>query len=253
LPRKCIIKTQALIVQENAIVKASISKQIAEQLRAAIVDGRFKIGQRLPTEDELAQRYGVSRPSVREALKRLAAQNLVRAKRGPTGGNFVMQPSYADLAESLSGAATLLVGMGALDIEEIFEARRSLQGSCLELAAANAKLSHIQNLETALQRQQDPDISDEAFCQADVAFHRALVDATDNGMLRFVMYTVIEALIPVTNMVVTVVRERSDIISLHQNMLDCLKQGDAPGLKTSMDELLDYLMQKFEQASSNKP
>ena len=236
-------------MQENAIVKASISKQIAEQLRAAIVDGQFKIGQRLPTEDELAQRYGVSRPSVREALKRLAAQNLVRAKRGPTGGNFVIQPSYADLAESLSGAATLLVGMGALDIEEIFEARRSLQGSCLELAAANAKLSHIQNLETALQRQQDPDISDEAFCRADVSFHRALVDATDNGMLRFVMYTVIESLIPVTNMVVTVVRERSDIISLHKKILDYLKQGDASGLKASMDELLDYLMRKFEQAS----
>jgi len=237
-------------VQENAIVKASISKQIAEQLRAAIVDGQFKIGQRLPTEDELAQRYGVSRPSVREALKRLAAQNLVRAKRGPTGGNFVIQPSYADLAESLSGAATLLVGMGALDIEEIFEARRSLQGSCLELAVANAKLSHIQSLDTALQHQQDPDISDEAFCQADVEFHRALVDATDNGMLRFVMYTVIEALIPVTNMVVTVVRERGDIITLHQKMLDGLKHGDVSGLKASMDELLDYLMRKFEQAGS---
>ena len=85
-------------MQEQAIVKASISKQIAEQLRAAIVDGRFKIGERLPTEDELAQRYGVSRPSVREALKRLAAQNLVRARRGPTGGNFVIKPSFNEKA-----------------------------------------------------------------------------------------------------------------------------------------------------------
>ena len=237
-------------MQENTIVKASISKQIAEQLRAAIVAGQFKIGQRLPTEDELAQRYGVSRPSVREALKRLAAQNLVRAKRGPTGGNFVVQPSYAELAESLSGAATLLVGMGALGIEEIIEARRALQGSCMDLAASNASETHIQNIEAALKRQQDPEISDEAFCQADVAFHRALVDATDNGMLRFVMYTVIEALIPVTNMVVTVVRERSDIISLHRQMLEYLKQGDANALKARMDELLDYLLQKFEQASA---
>ena len=105
-------------MQENTIVKASISKQIAEQLRAAIVAGQFKIGQRLPTEDELAQRFGVSRPSVREALKRLAAQNLVRAKRGPTGGNFVVQPSYAELAESLSGAATLLVGIGPLALKK---------------------------------------------------------------------------------------------------------------------------------------
>ena len=239
-------------MQETAIVKTSISKQIAEQLRAAIVDGRFKIGERLPTEDELAQRYGVSRPSVREALKRLAAQNLVRARRGPTGGNFVVKPSFGDLAESLSGSATLLVGMGALDIEEIIEARRTLQGSCVGLAISHATTQHIDNLEAALARQQDPEISDEAFCQADVAFHRALVDATDNGMLRFVMYTVIEALIPVTNMVVTVVRERSDIISLHRQMLDHLKLGDTVALQASMDELLDYLLQKFEEASAAK-
>ena len=236
-------------MQEAAIVKASISKQIAEQLREAIVDGQFKIGERLPTEDELAQRYAVSRPSVREALKRLAAQNLVRAKRGPAGGNFVIKPSYENLAESLSASATLLVGMGALGIDEIIEARRALQGSCLDLATKHATTEHIRHIEQALRRQQDPEISDEAFCQADVAFHRALVDATDNGMLRFVMYTVIEALIPVTNMVVTVVRERSDIISLHQQMLQRLKQRDSTGLKVAMDELLDYLLEKFEQAS----
>ncbi|MCP4386697.1 MAG: FadR family transcriptional regulator [Gammaproteobacteria bacterium] len=239
-------------MQENVIVKASISKQIAEQLRNAIINGQFKIGERLPTEDELAQRYGVSRPSVREALKRLAAQNLVRARRGPTGGNFVVQPSYEELAGSLSGAATLLVGMGALGIEEIIEARRVLQGSCLQQAANNVNQQHIANIETALTRQQDPEISDEDFCQADVAFHRALVDATDNGMLRFVMYTVIEALIPVTNMVVTVVRERSDIISLHRQMLDHLSQGNAAELSTTMDELLDYLLEKFEQASARQ-
>ena len=237
---------------QNTIVKASLSKQIAEQLRAAIVSGQFKIGERLPTEDELAQRYGVSRPSVREALKLLAAQNLVRARRGPSGGNFVVKPSYAELAESLSGAATLLVGMGALDIEEIIEARRTLQGSCVSLAVGNATARHVQELEAALARQQDPGISDEAFCQADVAFHRALVDATDNGMLRFVMYTVIEALIPVTNMVVTVVRERGAITSLHRQMLDHLKKGNATGLQACMDELLDYLLQTFEQARAKK-
>jgi DNA-binding FadR family transcriptional regulator len=239
-------------VQEKVTVKASISKQIAEQLRRAIVNGQFKIGDRLPTEDELAQRFGVSRPSVREALKRLAAQNLVRARRGPTGGNFVVQPSYEELAESLSGAATLLVGMGALGIEEIIEARRVLQGSCLQQAIANLDAAHLRNIETALERQQDPEISDEDFCQADVAFHRALVDATENGMLRFVMYTVIEALIPVTNMVVSVVRERNDIISLHRQMLGHLGQGDAAQLRATMDELLDYLLLKFEQASARQ-
>ena len=239
-------------MHELSIVKSSISKQIAEQLREAIVDGRFKIGERLPTEDELAQRYGVSRPSVREALKRLAAQNLVRARRGPTGGNFVVQPSYEELAESLSASVTLLVGMGALDIEEIIEARRMLQGGCLKLAASNVTDEQIKDIESALERQKDPEISDQAFCQADVAFHRALVDAAGNGMLRFVMYTVIEALVPLTNMVVSVVRERSDIISLHEQMLADLRARNSQGLVSSMNELMDYLLEKFEIASQRQ-
>ena len=239
------------VVSELPKIKSSLSKQIAEQLREAIVSGRFKIGERLPTEDELAQRFGVSRPSVREALKRLAAQNLVRARRGPTGGNFVVKPSYDELASSLSGAATLLVGMGALDIGEIIEARRILQGGCLQHAVKTANSEQIKQIEIALERQRDPSISDEAFCQADVAFHRALVDAADNGMLRFVMYTVIEALIPVTNMVVTVVRQRSDIIVLHEHMLHHLQNRESTQLIASMNELLDYLLEKFELATAN--
>jgi GntR family transcriptional repressor for pyruvate dehydrogenase complex len=238
-------------VQTNPIIKSSISKQIAEQLREAIVNGQFKIGDRLPTEDELAQRYGVSRPSVREALKRLAAQNLVRARRGPTGGNFFVQPSYEELAGSLSGAATLLIGMGALDIVEIIDARRILQGGCLEHAVKNATEANIVDIKIALERQRSPDISDEAFCQADIAFHRALVDASGNGMVRFVMYTIIEALIPVTNMIVTVVRERSDIVSLHEEMLLHLINKDSLLLNHSMNRLLDYLLEKFELASQS--
>ena len=238
-------------VQTNPIIKSSISKQIAEQLREAIVNGQFKIGDRLPTEDELAQRYGVSRPSVREALKRLAAQNLVRARRGPTGGNFVVQPSYEELAGSLSGAATLLIGMGALDIVEIIDARRILQGGCLEHAVKNATEANTVDIKIALERQRSPDISDEAFCQADIAFHRALVDASGNGMVRFVMYTIIEALIPVTNMIVTVVRERSDIVSLHEEMLLHLINKDSLLLNHSMNRLLDYLLEKFELASQS--
>jgi DNA-binding FadR family transcriptional regulator len=242
-------KVNSFPIPKSSIVKSSISKQIAEQLRDAIVSGRFKIGDRLPTEDELAQRYGVSRPSVREALKRLAAQNLVRARRGPSGGNFVIQPSYEELAGSLSGAATLLVGMGALDIVEIIDARRILQGGCLEHAVKNATKAHIADIETALERQRIPEISDEAFCQADVDFHRAIVDSANNGMVRFVMYTVIEALIPVTNMIVTVVRERSDIISLHEEMLQHLIDRNSELLTQSMNKLLDYLLEKFELAS----
>lgn len=67
------------------IVTTSAASQIADQLQQAIMDGRLKVDERLPTEEELAAQFGVSRPTVREALKRLAARHLIRSRRGPTG------------------------------------------------------------------------------------------------------------------------------------------------------------------------
>jgi DNA-binding FadR family transcriptional regulator len=238
--------------QQPLIIKTSVAKQIAEQLRGAIVSGHFSIGERLPTEDELAARYGVSRATVREALKRLAAQNLVRSRRGPAGGNFVTQPTHEELAESLSGAATLLVGLGSLDIVEIVEARRVLQGACLSLAAQKVTEAALQQVEQALLRQKDSGLSDEAFCAADVAFHRALVDATGNGMLRFVMYTIIEALAPIINKVVSYVRDRGVIIGFHERLSAGLREGDAPCMTQAFDQLLDYLMDSFEAAQAQR-
>ena len=235
-------------MQHEPIVKSSISKQIAEQLRNAIINGQFRTGERLPTEDELAKRYGVSRATVREALKRLAAQNLIRSRRGPAGGNFVTQPTHEELAESLSGAATLLVGLGSMGIDEIIEARRVLQGGCLKLAAKHASSEHIEQARAALDRQKLAGLTDEAFCQADVAFHRALVDASDNGMIRFVMYAIIEALVPITNMVLSYVKERHEIIAIHEHLFTALENRREEDLDKALNRLLDYLAETFQEA-----
>lgn len=71
----------------------SAPKQISRQIREAILDGTLKPEQRLPTEEELATSFNVSRASIREALKRLAVENLVVVRRGAQGGNFVRAPS----------------------------------------------------------------------------------------------------------------------------------------------------------------
>ena len=73
-----------------------MSVQIAEAIRNAIVSGDLLSDARLPSEAELAEQFGVSRPTVREALKRLAAQNLIRTRRGATGGNFVNRITWSE-------------------------------------------------------------------------------------------------------------------------------------------------------------
>jgi len=236
------------MLEYKSIVTTSIAKQIAENLREAILDGRLKMDERLPTEDELSKRYGVSRPTIREALKRLAAQNLVRSRRGPAGGNFVTRPDPQDLAQTLSGSAMLLMGMGAFDHDEIANARQELQGMCCRLAATHRTEDHLRRMEDEITIQSNPDTSDEEFCASDVRFHRAIVDAAGNRLIGFVMYGVVEAMTPVTNMVIFRVRNRESITTRHTALVSALREKDIAQAETVLSGLIDYIRDQYCEA-----
>jgi GntR family transcriptional regulator, transcriptional repressor for pyruvate dehydrogenase complex len=234
-----------MILKYDEVVRTGIARQVAENIRSAIMDGRLKIDERLPTEEDLARSFGISRPTVREALKRLAAQNLIHSKRGPTGGNFVKRPDAEGLSKAITGAATLLVGVGAFDIEEIITARLETETVCCRLASANRSDADLAAMETEIAAQNDERISDEDFCASDVRFHRALVDSTCNGPLKLMMYTVIEAFIPITNMIVFRVRERRHVASLHQEILDAVRARDDAKASEALARLLAYIHESY--------
>jgi DNA-binding FadR family transcriptional regulator len=237
---------------DEQIVTKSAAKQIAEHIRSAILEGRIKGEERLPTEEELAARYRVSRPTVREALKRLAAQNLISSRRGPSGGTFVSSLRLEDLAENITAAATMLVTVGGLDMDEIADARIELEGLCCRLAVRHLREPVLASLRQALDKQSDSSLSDEDFCASDVQFHRIIVDATQNRMLRFVMYAMIESLVPVTNMIIVYVRDRSTIIGHHKLMLEALERRDADELCRNLEALIDYLKDSYVKARAQR-
>ncbi len=236
------------MIEYQSIVTTSVARQIADNLRAAIVEGRIKADERLPTEDELAKRYGVSRPTIREALKRLAAQNLVRSRRGPAGGNFVVRPDASELANAFSGAATLMVSMGALDLDEIAAARLELQGMCCRLAAQNRTPAHLARMAAEIAVARDPATTDAEFCAADVRFHRAIVEATGNALIGLVMHAVVEAMTPITNMVISRVRNRAAIADRHQALHDAVAAQDAPRAVAELTGLLTYVREQYGEA-----
>jgi DNA-binding FadR family transcriptional regulator len=239
-----------MAVGNDGVVTTSVARQIAEVLRTAIVEGRLKTDERLPTEDELAQRYGVSRPTIREALKRLAAQNLVRSRRGPSGGNFVNRPKPEELGQAFSGAAVLMVSLGVVDHDEILDARLEMETVCCRMAAANRTPEHLQRLEEELALQKNRSVSDEEFCASDVRFHRTIVEATGNGPLRFVMFAVVEGMQPITNMVVFRVRERRAIIAYHDRLLQALRDQEPEMAVAALRELMAYLRGRITEAQS---
>ncbi|MFW1677939.1 FadR/GntR family transcriptional regulator [Pontibacter sp. JAM-7] len=230
-----------MTIELEPVQRTSLSKQIADQLEDAIMEGSLRANDRLPTEEEMSKRFSVSRATIREAMKRLAAKKLVRSKRGPAGGTFVNELGAAELSDSLVTATTMFVSMNNISLEEISETRKEMETLCCRLACQNRTDKDLQRLENALGKQSDSQISAEAFCAADVQFHRTLVDASHNRMLGFVMYCLIEALQPVANMLAYHFRERAVILNQHRRLLDAVHSRNTALATNIMLEQLDYL------------
>jgi DNA-binding FadR family transcriptional regulator len=181
-------------------------------------------------------------------LKRLAAQHLIRSRRGPTGGNFVASPAPEDAALSLANATTLMVAVGDFSLDDVATARLELESVCCRLAAANRADVHLDAMRTELARQRDEAITDEEFCASDVRFHRALVDATGNALLRFVMHSVVEALQPVSNMIIFRVRDRHTIAEFHARILAAIEDRDGEAGVTALQDLMAYIRERYREA-----
>jgi GntR family transcriptional regulator, transcriptional repressor for pyruvate dehydrogenase complex len=239
-----------MTIKYQPVVTDSIAKQIAEQLREAIVAGRLKVNDRLPTEEELAAQFGVSRPTLRDALKRLAAQNLIRSRRGPTGGNFVRQPTDPEVATILSSTTTLLAGMGRFSLAEIAEARQAFEMMCARMAAERRDSADLERMRAEIAFQNDPKISDEKFCESDVKFHHAVVESTKNPVLTLMMAGVLEALQPPANLISNRFRERHKIARQHKELCDAIEARDGNAAAAAVTAQIVYLVQAYAEAEA---
>ncbi len=219
---------------------ADLSAQIAAAIRDAIVSGALIVDERLPSEAELADQFNVSRPTVREALKRLAAQSLIRTQRGATGGAFVRRLSFEDAYSQQITTSTLLLSMNAVRFDTACEARYALERACAPLSAQRRSADHLATMRAEIFRQGQPGLTDEAFCASDVAFHRALVDGAGNPVLSYQLAGAVEAMQPLMNMITFSARSRTEIVALHSRIADAIEARDATGAEVALRDLEVY-------------
>ncbi|MDA5094690.1 GntR family transcriptional regulator [Aliiroseovarius sp. KMU-50] len=217
-----------------------LSAQIANDIRDAIIAGDLIVDQRLPSESEMADQFSVSRPTVREALKRLAAQNLIRTQRGATGGAFVNRMSFEDAYGQQITTSTLLLSMNSVSFETACEARYALERACAPLSAERRSADHLATMRAEIVRQSQPGLTDESFCASDVAFHRALVDGAGNPVLSYQLAGAVEAMQPLMNMITFTTRDRNRIVGLHTEIADALEQRDGQRADEVLDQLSCY-------------
>ena len=214
-----------------------LSAQIATSIRDAIIAGDLLVDQRLPSEAELAEQFNVSRPTVREALKRLAAQSLIRTQRGATGGAFVNRITFPEAYAQQITTSTLLLSMNDVSFGTACEARFALERSCATLSAARRTADHLAAMRAEIHRQSQPGLTDEAFCASDVSFHRALVDGACNPVLSYQLAGAVEAMQPLMNMVTFSSRDRARIVALHIAIADAVEAQDGAAVASGLINL----------------
>jgi GntR family transcriptional repressor for pyruvate dehydrogenase complex len=189
----------------------------------------------------LCVKIGVSRSTVREALRLLASQHLIVTTRGVTGGSFVAHPDAAQLADGLSTGFALLAHSAHVGLADLLELRRALEVPAAGLAAVRRTDSHLTELRGALF---DPVIDDvDTMLAAHSVFHRAVAKATGNPLFELVGTPLYQA--SYGEEVIGGLPDGywNQIDADHRMLLDCLAGQDAEGATRIAAQHLDYIAQ----------
>ena len=123
-------------------------EQVADQLLSMINSGELKPGDRLPSEAELAADFGVSRTTVREALRILATRNLIQTRKGMAGGHFIVEPTVGSISEFLVANYGLLTAANTVTLEHLLQAREMIEGPAAAIAARNRDDDDLERIRT---------------------------------------------------------------------------------------------------------
>jgi GntR family transcriptional regulator, sialic acid-inducible nan operon repressor len=160
-----------------------MSDQVAGQIRRMIARGELVDGDWLPTEAELIERFGVSRPTLREAFRLLEGDSLVTIRRGPPGGARVTLPG-PDAVADLFGMILMLSGT---TIGDVWDARLTIEPPAVRRLAESATKEALKELDAELERVRAAIDDPREFGKAGVQYHVKLVELSGNHTLTAVI------------------------------------------------------------------
>ncbi|WP_208025782.1 FadR/GntR family transcriptional regulator [Amycolatopsis acidicola] len=199
------------------------SDVLADELRERILEGEFEEGTALPTERDLVTQTRMSRTTVREALRILEVQGLVRIKAGRGGGAFVQRPGKDSVASSVS----LLIRGQQVRLAALLETREAIEPYCAKLAARHRTDADLARLDAANKAIADEDGSLADFLQANVDWHVAVATASHNELLTGLMTALSTAIYTATENEAFVDDEvRRTTVRAHKSITTAIRAQD---------------------------
>jgi len=230
------------------------SVQIALEIRRYLAGADLSPGDRIGTEQELAAEFGVSRPTLREALRLLAGSHLIRASRGPRGGIFVASTPNEGMSRNLSESISTMLETQSVSLSELVEARIHLEVPLAGLAAERATEETILRLDAAIADQEGKHPASDGFRLADACFHRTIATTAGNELLRAFASWTLDVLQPSLIEKIGDAIDGDAILGQHREILRAIRRGQSAGASRAMARHLEYLrdlVRAFEECPDN--
>lgn len=205
-----------------------VYEDVCERIQELIRKGEFRVGNKLPPERKLAQTLGVSRNSVREALRVLAENNIVRSRQGD--GTYVCEAEETSLPRSLAAA----VEKKRRRLRDIFEFRRILEPQIAFLAAGNIARHEIDRLKMLVFDQKRRIMSGDEDADLDAAFHLAIARAAKNTVIVEVLKTLSSVWNESRSSTFQSEARRTASLRTHVLIVDALEKHDPEAAKQAM-------------------
>jgi DNA-binding FadR family transcriptional regulator len=222
------------------------ARRTFEEALAQIVDviraGEIRVGEKLPSERALAERMGISRPTLREAIRALADAGVVRVRPGSGGGIFVR----SDVVPKDVRQASAELRLG--EVAGVLEARRLFEPRVAHLAALYATDADFEAMRETIEEQRAIGDDRERFLQLDLRFHLAMAKATQNETVVALMKHLLRRLEIARESAVRTPEHGPDVaIAIHERTLAAIMGGKPAEIEEAMNEHLSYLEQIWEE------
>jgi GntR family transcriptional regulator, transcriptional repressor for pyruvate dehydrogenase complex len=217
------------------IRKTRVAEEIADRIRVLILDGTFSVGQALPAERVLAERFGVSRGSIRDALRTLETIGLLVTRHGH--GTF---PQELDVNRLIAPLASVLKYRYELQ-DELLDLRRMIEPAVARAAAARVTDEDLADLDRILDAQRQRLRAGQSAIVEDTAFHHVLARATRNRAVVSIMATLNDLLVESRKHTLKQKGRPARSIRGHEAVVAALRRRDAGAVAEAMREHIDQI------------
>jgi GntR family transcriptional regulator, transcriptional repressor for pyruvate dehydrogenase complex len=221
--------------------RRSISEQVADAIRVYMQSEGLRPGDRLGREEDLARQFGVSRPTLREALRLLSSSHLVRASKGPGGGIFVAATPEEGIGHAVSASVASMLQAQSISIDELLETRILFEVPLVGLAAQRATDEQVAELRELLAEAEAAPDDAALVAQVDARLHRLIAEIAGNRLAAAFTAWVVEVLQPPLRELVAPAVVESVVVEQHRDVVRAIERGDPAAAERAMREHLVYV------------